>query len=166
MAVGLRRNEGVHVDVPDINFDRSILHVRKGKAYKERLVPISKTSLKHLEEYIYDHRPILQTGNNQALFLSHQGQRVQGQTLNLRLRYLVSKTEIPELQEKEIGLHTLRHSIATHLLQAGMKLESISRFLGHSSLESTQIYTHLAGVPQEKIQPFNNIPNHEITESL
>ena len=163
---GLRRNEGVNVDVPDINFDRGILHVRKGKGYKERLVPISKVSLGYLQEYIYDHRPSLQSGHSQALFLSHQGQRVQGQTLNLRLRYLVGKTENPEIMDKEIGLHTLRHSIATHLLQAGMKLESISRFLGHSSLESTQIYTHLAGIPQEKAQPFNNLRNYEIRETL
>lgn len=163
---GLRRNEGVHIDISDINFDRSILHVRKGKNYKERLVPISKTSLNYLQGYIYDYRPILQTGHSQALFLGNKGQRVQGQTLNLRLRYLVSKTETPELLDKEIGLHTLRHSIATHLLQAGMKLESISRFLGHSSLESTQVYTHLAGIPEEKAQPFNNLKNYELTESI
>ena len=56
---GLRRNEGAHLDLSDINFDRSVLHVRKGKDHKERLVPISKTSLKYLQEYIYDHRPQL-----------------------------------------------------------------------------------------------------------
>jgi len=157
---GLRRNEGVNVDVSDINFDRSILHVRKGKNYKERLVPISKTSLKHLKDYIYNYRSILLKEKTDALFVSTYGTRMQGQSLNLRLRYLIQKTENPEIIEKEIGLHTLRHSIATHLLQAGMKLESISRFLGHSSLESTQIYTHLAGVPQERNQPFNNIPRY------
>jgi len=158
---GLRRNEGVNVDISDINFDRSILHVRKGKAYKERLIPISKTSLKHLEEYIYNHRPILLKEKTAALFVSTYGTRMQGQSLNLRLRYLIQKTENPEIIDKEIGLHTLRHSIATHLLQAGMKLESISRFLGHSSLESTQIYTHLAGIPQERNQPFANIPKYQ-----
>ncbi|PIW04743.1 MAG: hypothetical protein COW40_08240 [Cytophagales bacterium CG17_big_fil_post_rev_8_21_14_2_50_40_13] len=163
---GLRRNEGVHVDVPDINFDRSVLHVRKGKAYKERLVPISKTSLDYLQEYIYDHRPALLKDRTEALFVSTYGKRMHGQSLYLRLKYLIQKTESPEIMDKEIGLHTLRHSIATHLLQAGMKLESISRFLGHSSLESTQIYTHLAGVPQERIQPFNNLRSYELTETL
>ncbi|MEM0941131.1 MAG: tyrosine-type recombinase/integrase [Bacteroidota bacterium] len=69
---------------------------------------------------------------------------------------LIYQTENEELKKKEIGLHTLRHSIATHLLQAGMKLESISRFLGHSTLESTQIYTHLIEVERE--QTFNKIP--------
>ena len=69
---------------------------------------------------------------------------MQGQSLAVRLKLLQYYSEDSALQEKEIGLHSLRHSIATHLLQAGMPLESISRFLGHSSLESTQIYTHLS----------------------
>jgi len=140
---GLRRNEGVNVDVSDIDFDKGLLHVRKGKGYKERFVPISKTSQKHLQEYIYDHRPNLIKQPSEALFLSTYGTRMQGQSLSLRLKYLIMKSENLELIEKEAGLHTLRHSIATHLLKAGMRLESISRFLGHSSLESTQIYTHL-----------------------
>jgi integrase/recombinase XerD len=158
---GLRRNEGVHLDVGDINFDRSILHVRKGKGYTERIVPISKTSLKYLQEYIYDHRAELLRGyKSEALFISLRAQRIDGQTLQLRLSQLQDRSNNPELQQKEVGLHTLRHSIATHLLQAGMPLESISKFLGHTSLESTQIYTHLIGQPQA--QPFNNIPRIEV----
>ena len=158
---GLRRNEGVCLDVGDINFDRSILHVRKGKNYKERLVPISKTNLKYLTEYIYDHRPELLKGSkNEAIFISYQhNRRMQGQSLAVRLKILQYQTGDLDTQEKEIGLHTLRHSIATHFLQAGMKLESISRFLGHTSLESAQIYTHVAGITKE--QPFNNIKAYE-----
>jgi integrase/recombinase XerD len=158
---GLRRNEGVHLNLSDINFDKYILHVRKGKNYKERLVPISKASLKYLQEYIYDHRSQLSKGSLDALFLSYRGFRMQGQSLLIRLKQLQHATGDLTLLEKEIGLHTLRHSIATHFLQAGMKLESISRFLGHGSLESTQVYTHLAGVPIEKIQPHHNIPKYE-----
>jgi len=160
---GLRRSEGVNLDVGDISFDRSLLHVRKGKNYKERLVPISKTNLKYLQEYVYDHRPELTRGSKkEALFISYQlGNRMQGQSLMVRLKVLQYQTGDMELNEKEIGLHTLRHSIATHLLQAGMKLESISRFLGHASLESTQIYTHLAGIPMEREQPFNNISKYD-----
>jgi len=157
---GLRRSEGVALDVGDINFDRSILHVRKGKNYKERFVPISKTSLKYLSNYIYDHRLFLAKGNTlEALFVSYSGsKRMQGQSLSIRLKKLQYLTGYLDLVEKEIGLHTLRHSIATHFLQAGMKLESISRFLGHSSLESTQIYTHITGI---KEQPFDNIKSYE-----
>ena len=61
----------------------------------------------------------------------------------VRLHTLLKRTDNSELIEKEITLHTLRHSIATHLLANGMQLEKIQEFLGHSSLESTQIYTHL-----------------------
>lgn len=157
---GLRRGEGVALDIGDVNFDRSVLHVRKGKNYKERFVPISKTSIKYLSDYIYGHRPILTKGNKlDALFVAYSGsKRMQGQSLSIRLKKLQYLTGDLDLIEKEIGLHTLRHSIATHFLQAGMKLESISRFLGHSSLESTQIYTHITGT---KEQPFNNIKPYE-----
>lgn len=118
--------------------------------------------MKHLQEYVYDYRAELTlTTKVEALFISQQGTRMQGQSLILRLKHLQERAESVELTEQEIGLHTLRHSIATHLLKAGMKLESIARFLGHSSLESTQIYTHLAGVDQKKEQSFSNIPRYE-----
>jgi integrase/recombinase XerD len=163
---GLRRNEGRNLNVDDINFDRAILHVRKGKGNKERLVPISKISLKYLKEYIYDHRAELLEGiKSEALFVGLFSKRLDGQTMHKRLQELQQRTGNTELQEKEIGLHTLRHSIATHLLKAGMSMESISRFLGHSSLESTQVYTHLTGTPQQKKQAFKNIPRFE-TELL
>jgi integrase/recombinase XerD len=155
---GLRRNEGVCLNVGDINFDRALVHVRKGKNYKERFVPVSKASLKYLQDYVYDHRPELLHGSKiEALFLGYYGKRMGGQSLLLRLKYLQHQTEDFNLIEKEVGLHTLRHSIATHLLQAGMKLEYIARFLGHGSLESTQIYTHLAGVEADQPQEFKNI---------
>lgn len=142
---GARRTEGLSITLSDINWERGTLHIRKGKRYKERLVPISKQALKYLQEWIYDYRPIWINNNRKSdtLFISERGTKVSGQTLLLRLKILQELSENKTLENKEIGLHTLRHSIATHLLQAGMKLESISRFLGHSSLESTQIYTHL-----------------------
>lgn len=143
-SCGLRRTEGIGLDLSDILFDKGMLYVRKGKNYKERYAPINKANLKTLEDYIYNSRYVFVKDNKEeALFVSQRGKRIEGQSMILRLKQLQQKTDNPELKEKEIGLHTLRHSIATHLLQAGMKLESISRFLGHSSLESTQIYTHI-----------------------
>ena len=68
---------------------------------------------------------------------------MQGQSMSLRLKILQMRSNDIYLQQKNVRLHVLRHSIATHLLQNGMPLESISKFLGHSSLESTQVYTHL-----------------------
>jgi integrase/recombinase XerD len=141
---GLRRNEGYHLDVSDINFDRQILHVRKGKAYKERFVPFNKTNSDYLQEYVYDARPqLIKSGKEEALFISQRGKRMGGQTMALRLKTLQQRSDDLGLQQKDVRLHVLRHSIATHLLQNGMSLENIGRFLGHSSLESTQIYTHL-----------------------
>lgn len=141
---GLRRNEGYHLDITDIRLESAIVHVRKGKGYKERFVPISKKGMEYITAYLYDARPLLITDNKEeAFFLNHSGKRLGGQMLMLCLQSLSRRTNNTALQQKEIGLHTLRHSIATHLLAHGMSLEKIKDFLGHSSLESTQIYTHL-----------------------
>lgn len=164
---GLRRNEGYHLDLSDINFDRQILHVRKGKAYKERFVPFNKTNSQYLQEYVYDARPQLtKDGKQNAFFISQRGIRMQTQTMTLRLKLLQQRSDNLELQQKDVRLHVLRHSIATHLLQNGMSLEKIGRFLGHASLESTQVYTHLVeseinGEEPLQPQPYRNIPKYD-----
>jgi integrase/recombinase XerD len=141
---GARRNEGMHLNLEDINWDRKVLHIKKGKRYKERLVPIGKQALSYLQEWVYDYRPLwIRSKKVDALFISERGTRVGGQTLLLRLKIVQGLSKDEHLKQKEIGLHSLRHSIANHLLQNGMQLESISKFLGHGSLEPTQIYTHL-----------------------
>jgi len=143
-ACGLRRSEGYYLDVGDINFDARILHVRKGKNYKERFVPFSKKSSEYLQDYVYNYRPeICNARSLSALFVSAKGNRMKAQSMATRLRILQQRCDEASLREKELTLHVLRHSIATHLLENGMDLEKIARFLGHSSLESTQIYTHL-----------------------
>lgn len=148
-SCGLRRNEGYNLDLSDVNFDRRVLHVRKGKNYKERFVPFNKTSLKALEQYVFDWRPILTKSKTEnAFFISQRGRRMEAQSMALRLKLLQHRSDDLDLKEKNVRLHVLRHSIATHLLENGMDLEKISRFLGHTSLESTQVYTHL--VEQEK----------------
>jgi integrase/recombinase XerD len=142
---GLRRNEGYQLNVNDINISSGILHVKNGKGYKERLVPISNKSLEHISNYLYDGRNYLIKSEKETAFFigGNNGKRLQGQMMLVKLQQLVRLTDNTELMEKEIGLHTLRHSIATHLLGNGMSLEKIKDFLGHSSMDSTQIYTHL-----------------------
>ena len=141
---GLRRNEAVHLDISDIQAEKNYIYVKRGKNYKERIVPINATGLQHIQNYLYESRPrFLRNEKEEAFFISQRSKRINGQSMLLRVKLLVLRTDNTELQQKEIGLHTLRHSIATHLLQNGMKLEAIAKFLGHSSLESTQIYTHL-----------------------
>ena len=88
------------------------------------------------------------SSHSDSLFIGCRGSRLDGQSMAVRLKILQQRTDDIELQQKDFSLHTLRHSIATHLLTAGMSLEKIARFLFHSSLESTQIYTHLV-VPSD-----------------
>lgn len=143
-SCGLRRNEAVHLDISDILFDKERVFVRKGKNYRERYVPINHRNAKILEDYTYEARPeFYQANKTEALFINHHGTRMQGMSFANRLKAIVRATENKTIIDKQITLHILRHSIATHLLQKEVPLESIKTFLGHSSLESTQIYTHL-----------------------
>jgi integrase/recombinase XerD len=155
---GLRRNEGYQLNVSDINISSGVLHVKNGKGNKERLVPISNKSLEHISNYLYDGRNYLLKSpccggvGEVAFFVSSiNGKRLGGQLMLVKLQQLVRLTDNAELMEKEVGLHTLRHSIATHLLGNGMSLEKIKDFLGHSSMDSTQIYTHLVNNEDGKI---------------
>ena len=142
---GLRRNEGISLDVKDILLKEKLVYVQKGKGYRERYVPMSEAVKDDIENYLYVAREKLQviTGTKQeALFISMKARRIHGNSFIRRLHKLAATAQI----NKDIGLHTLRHSIATHLLQSGMDLENVSKFLGHQSIESTQIYTHIANV--------------------
>lgn len=143
---GLRRNEGLQLDLNDILFDRQLVYVRAGKNYTERYVPANEQVLQDISQYMQQARPALlvKTNTEPALFVCQRGDRPSPHSLYLRLKKMQENTGDATLQNKTIGLHTLRHSIATHLLMGGMKLERIAQFLGHKSIESTQIYTHLA----------------------
>jgi integrase/recombinase XerD len=138
---GLRLNEGASLEVNDIDQSRKVLHVRKGKHYKERFVPVAEKNFEEIKLYLDYARPqLLQTKKHKYFFTdANKGHPMQRQSLYVRIKLLTRKAKI----EKKVGTHTLRHSIATHLLQSGMKLERIQQFLGHSNLDSTQLYTHL-----------------------
>jgi len=140
---GLRRDEGIQLNVTDIGLKERIIYVQKGKGNRERFVPMSVAVKEDLENYIYVAREKIlsfKSSKNPALFLSYRVERMHGNSLMERLHKLTQEAGV----NKETGFHTLRHSIATHLLQSGMQLENVSKFLGHTSLESTQIYTHLS----------------------
>jgi site-specific recombinase XerD len=139
---GLRLNEGASLEISDINQATKVLHVRKGKGYKERFVPVAEKNFEELKLYLDYARPqLLQQKKHNHFFVdANKGNAMQKQSLYVRVKQLAKKTKI----NKKVGTHTLRHSIATHLLQSGMKLEMIQQFLGHGDLDSTQIYTHLA----------------------
>jgi len=153
---GVRLNEGRNIDLSDIDFPNRRVLVRFGKGLKERYVPIASKNLDDIMTYIqqgrewfrYKHhsstahkyateKPI-RKGDENALFLSIHGCRMK--SFQQRLDLLCQKAGI----DKKVGTHTLRHSIATHLLLRGWELEQVSKFLGHASIDSTQIYTHIA----------------------
>ncbi len=134
---GLRRNEGENLDVADVLYTQNLLYVRHGKGSRERYVPMSPGVRADLMAWLEKGRPAYNPQDD-SLLISAQGKRLSGQMMGIRLKELCKQADI-----REVTLHSLRHSIATHLLQAGMKLEEVSTFLGHSSLESTQIYTHI-----------------------
>lgn len=141
---GLRRNEGTNLNIDDINLDTRILHVKKGKNSKQRLIPFNQTSAKILRDWMYEYRNYLIKDKTESkLFINQWGKPLTGGTLNVRLQRIINESENEKLKQKKISLHSLRHSIATHLLSNGMDIQKVQKFLGHSSLETTQIYTHL-----------------------
>ena len=149
---GLRRTEGIQVNTQDIIFNKSMIFIKKGKGNRQRYVPMNRQVKNDLENYIKNARIYLMKTEKEnevcppteALFLSQRSKRISGNAMILRMKQLLIKAEISEEKIINTGLHTLRHSIATHLLNSGMTLENVSNFLGHQSLESTQIYTHLS----------------------
>lgn len=141
---GLRKSEGTNLVVNDILSERKLIHVRKGKGSKERHVPVTGKNLEHITEYLQNGRTFLLNQNEtDSFFINQYGTACSDQALTARLKRLTKNSGNAVLQDKKPSLHSLRHSIATHLLQQGMEIEMIQKFLGHSSLESTQIYTHI-----------------------
>jgi integrase/recombinase XerD len=140
---GLRVQEMSDLNKEDIRLSENLVIVQKGKNNKRRIVPISQKISDEIKEYL--ERSEHQT---KEVFTHSKGQRMQEWTFNKRLKQLILKTEFgKEFTTEElsrIGIHTLRHSIATHLVENGMKLEQVQLFLGHSHIESTEIYTHIS----------------------
>ena len=135
-ACGLRLSEGLRLRLQDVDFERRTVFVKKGKNYKDRFVPMSAGVYRDLQDYIYNFR--------NKYKLPHTELFVQGENgLNDSIKHLQRMCNDETIKQKRLSMHVLRHSIATHLLQNGMSIENISLFLGHSSLQSTQIYTHI-----------------------
>ena len=123
---GLRSAEAVGLDLGDVDFERETIHVR-GKGGKERVVPLGEEAAYHVTRYLRGGRPELARGAEDAVFLSVRGRRLDTSTVRRLLRHP----------------HRLRHAFATHLLEGGADLRVIQELLGHSSLSTTQIYSHV-----------------------
>ena len=125
-SAGLRSQEAVDLDLADLDFEQEHVHVR-GKGGKERVVPLGEEASHRLSTYLREARPQLARGAENALFLSVRGRRLDTSTLRRLLPHP----------------HRLRHAFATHLLEGGADLRTIQELLGHSSLSTTQMYSHV-----------------------
>jgi len=135
---GLRCREGANLEQRDIDFKSGLLHVRKGKGYKERYVPMSPGVINELKDWLENDQPFFSIKTN-LVIPSRTGKIIGCHGLTRRVKMMCDRSKI----KKSVSLHGLRHSIATHLLDSGMSIEQIGQFLGHSSLETTQIYTRV-----------------------
>jgi len=126
-SAGLRSAEAVALDLGDVDFEQELVHVREGKGGKDRVVPLGEEAAALVARYLRESRPQLARGAQNALFISATGRRLDTSTL----RRLVPHP------------HRLRHAFATHLLEGGADLRTIQELLGHSSLSTTQMYSHV-----------------------
>jgi integrase/recombinase XerD len=133
---GLRLSEGYNLRIQDVDFDRKTVFVKQGKNCKDRIIPMNTGVYKELQDYIYNFRHQLRLNHNRLFMCSKN-------TICERLKDVQKCCEDETIRAKRLYIHLLRHSIATHLLQNGMSIENIAKFLGHSLLDTTQIYTHL-----------------------
>jgi site-specific recombinase XerD len=148
-SLGLRLQEGLALEVGDIDSARMVVHVHRGKGAKDRYVPLPARTLTLLREYWATHRhPRLlfpATGRNHLQ--APTATRPMGKaSVQGALRRVVLQLGF----RKSIHVHTLRHSYATHLLEAGVNLRLIQQYLGHSSLQTTMVYLHLTSTGQEQ----------------
>jgi integrase/recombinase XerD len=148
-SLGLRLGEGLHLQVGDIDSARMMVHVHRGKGAKDRYIPLPSSTLKILRQYWVTHRhpqwlfPATGRDQKQAALATGPMDKssVQG-----AMRRVVQELKF----QKAISIHSLRHSYATHLLEAGVNLRLIQQYLGHSSLHTTMVYLHLTTVSQEQ----------------
>jgi integrase/recombinase XerD len=148
-SLGLRLQEALHLQVGDIDSARMVVHVHRGKGAKDRYIPLPVRTLRILRRYWASHRnpvwlfPATGRDHDEATAASEPMAR---SSVHGAMKRVVRDLGF----RKRITIHTLRHSYATHLLEAGVSLRLIQQYLGHSSLQATTIYLHLTSLGQEQ----------------
>jgi len=147
-SCGLRLSEGTHLQVADIDSKRMLVHVRNGKGGKDRYVPLPEKTLEYLRAYWAAFRP------RPWLFPAHNGKVLSDSSLQKTFKTVVRQSDI----EKNVSIHSLRHSYATSLLESGIDLRTIQETLGHKSPATTSVYTHLTAKTVGKLHAtINNL---------
>ncbi|MCB0463387.1 MAG: tyrosine-type recombinase/integrase [Flavobacteriaceae bacterium] len=141
-GMGLRVSEVVNIKIVDVDSKRMVLHVRGAKGKKDRYVPLPNSILPQLREYYLTFRPKV------YLFEGQYGNAYAKSSLQQVFRFAMKKANI----NKEIGIHGLRHSYATHLLESGADMRFIQELLGHNSIKTTQVYTKVTPRSTSKIK--------------
>lgn len=155
-ATGMRVSELVALNVSDVNLERNEVRCI-GKNGRMRVLPINGSAATALEEYFDIGRSQLARGSGastEALFLNHRGKRLTRQGF-----WLILKQYAEELGLSDLTPHMLRHSFAVHMLNAGFDLRAVQELLGHTSISTTQIYTHLnhGGAPVQRAHPESRV---------
>ncbi len=147
-STGIRNSELRNLTIYDVDFTNGDLRVVKGKNAKDRVVPLGEIAGSYVEEYIRNGRPHLTQGpGEKTLFLTKNGKRINHSNLIWMIKKYVKKAKI----DKPITTHSFRHTMATHLLKNRAPIRHIQEILGHSSLETTQIYTKVEVTDLKKV---------------
>lgn len=138
---GLRVSEVISLKISNIYFKDEFIRVI-GKGNKERLIPISQSIIKTLNIYLEGERvqQVINPKHSDTVFINRRGNGLSRQMIFLIIKELAEKAGI----KKNIGPHTIRHSFATHLIEGGADLRAVQQMLGHSSISTTEIYTHIS----------------------
>jgi integrase/recombinase XerD len=139
-SCGLRVSEVTDLRISRLYLDLGFIRVT-GKGDKERLIPVGRSAVKYLSIYLKNIRPAIEVkkGNEDVVFLNRRGSRLSRVMIFYIIKDLVLKSGI----EKDVSPHTFRHSFATHLVEGGADLRAVQEMLGHASITTTEIYTHL-----------------------
>jgi len=152
-SAGLRGREVINLKIGDVDFERMTIHIRQTKYKKERIVPLSPAVALGLKKYLRAYHPQIWLFNGKNI-----GEPYSKKGLSWVMREALKKTSI----KKEVNLHSLRHSYATHLLEEGINIVTLKELLGHSNITTTMIYLHVAQCePVQPHSPFDTLYNYE-----
>jgi integrase/recombinase XerD len=166
-GTGIRARELCNLNLSDFITQEKMLFIRQGKGKKDRIVPLGDKVFDYLSLYIKKIRPyyINRHNRNQAIFLTEYGGRMSGKTLDvifrkIRKKYALMNPELEKTDLKKFCPHAIRHTFATHLIQAGADVREVQLLLGHASLQATEIYLNLSTAhlkeSYEKYHPLEN----------